>query len=227
LLFSQFDDCPFKLAAARRVAEVVRLQNQNSYEFCYTPKSSAGKALGGLKSSALPTARLLRLWCHVFSRADSIQCPLSAGVWEMINQQEIQGHWNELRGKVKEKWGQLTDQDLQIVGGNVDQVIGRIQQKTGTAREEIENFLSHAMETPTGERVRQVARDVGERAREGYEQVRQRAQEGYEQVRGRAQEGYEQAGHMFEEHTTASVATIFGLGVLAGAIVGMMCSSSD
>jgi uncharacterized protein YjbJ (UPF0337 family) len=143
----------------------------------------------------------------------------------MINQQEIQGHWNSLRGKVKEKWGQLTDQDLQVVGGNIDQVIGRIQQKTGAAREEIESFLNDTMEGPTGERIRQVAQDVSERAREGLETVRQRATDGYEQVRHRAQEGYQQAGQVFEQHTTATVATVFGLGVLTGAAIGlMMCN---
>lgn len=145
----------------------------------------------------------------------------------MINQQEIQGQWNVLRGKVKEKWGQLTDQDLHIVGGNIDQVIGRIQQKTGAAREEIEDFLSELMESPTAERVRQVARDVSERAREGYEQVRQRTQEGFEQVRHRAHEGYEQAGRVFEQHTTATVVTVFGMGVLVGAMAGMMMCSHD
>jgi uncharacterized protein YjbJ (UPF0337 family) len=146
----------------------------------------------------------------------------------MINQQEIQGNWNTLRGKVKQKWGQLTDQDLQIVGGNVDQLIGRIQQKTGAAREDIESFFSETMSGSTADKMRQVTRDVADRARDGLEQVRQRAQDGLEQVRDRAQGGYEQAEHMFEEHTTATVATVFGLGVLAGAVAGMlMCSAHD
>lgn len=146
----------------------------------------------------------------------------------MINQQEIQGNWNTLRGKVKQKWGQLTDQDLQIVGGNVDQLIGRIQQKTGAAREEIETFLSDTMSGPTAEKVRQVTRDVADRARDGLEQVRQRAQDGMEQVRDRASDGYEQANRMFEQHTAATAATVFGLGVLAGAVAGMlMCSMHE
>ena len=59
-----------------------------------------------------------------------------------INAQELQGQWNRLKGQVKEKWGQLTDDDLQISGGNVDQLVGRIQQKTGVARDQIEKFLS-------------------------------------------------------------------------------------
>ena len=58
-----------------------------------------------------------------------------------INAQELQGQWNKLRGQVKEKWGQLTDDDLQIQGGNVDQLVGKIQQKTGEGREAIEKFL--------------------------------------------------------------------------------------
>ncbi|MHC5543451.1 CsbD family protein, partial [Singulisphaera rosea] len=59
-----------------------------------------------------------------------------------INAQELQGQWNKLRGQVKEHWGQLTEDDLQIHGGNVDQLVGRIQQKTGEGREAIEKFLT-------------------------------------------------------------------------------------
>jgi len=58
-----------------------------------------------------------------------------------INAQELQGQWTKLRGQVKEKWGQLTDDDLQIHGGNVDQLVGKIQQRTGEGREAIEKFL--------------------------------------------------------------------------------------
>ncbi len=60
----------------------------------------------------------------------------------MINAQEIQGQWNKIKGQVKEKWGQLLESDLHIEGGNIDQLIGRIQQKTGEGREVIERYLS-------------------------------------------------------------------------------------
>ena len=76
-----------------------------------------------------------------------------------INAQELQGQWNTLRGKVKEKWGQLSDDDLQIHGGNIDQLVGRIQQKTGEGRESVERFLndltskgSSAVSTGRGDR---------------------------------------------------------------------------
>lgn len=41
----------------------------------------------------------------------------------MVNQQVLAGHWNELRGKLKEKWGKLTDDDLLSFNGNVDQLV--------------------------------------------------------------------------------------------------------
>jgi len=59
-----------------------------------------------------------------------------------INAQELQGQWNQLRGQVKEHWGQLTDDDLTIQGGNIDQLVGRIQQRTGETRDAIEKFLT-------------------------------------------------------------------------------------
>ena len=55
-----------------------------------------------------------------------------------INAQELQGQWNKLRGHVKEHWGQLTDDDLQMQGGNIDQLVGRNPRKrTGETREAI------------------------------------------------------------------------------------------
>src|ERR1700730_1705889 len=58
-----------------------------------------------------------------------------------ITTQVIQGQWNTIRGLAKQKWGQLTDDDLQLNGGNIDLLVGRIQQKTGEGREAIERFL--------------------------------------------------------------------------------------
>ena len=59
----------------------------------------------------------------------------------MVNTQVLQGQWNQVRGQLKKKWGQLTDDDLRLSNGNIDQVIGRIQHKTGEAREAVESFL--------------------------------------------------------------------------------------
>ena len=59
-----------------------------------------------------------------------------------INAQTIQGEWNYLCGLAKQRWGQLTDDDFKVVEGNIEQLFGRIQQKTGEGREAIEEFFS-------------------------------------------------------------------------------------
>jgi len=61
-----------------------------------------------------------------------------------INAQDLQVQWNRLRGNIKERWGQLTDDDLKVVEGNIDQLVGLIQHKTGKGREAIEKFLTDA-----------------------------------------------------------------------------------
>ena len=60
----------------------------------------------------------------------------------MVNQQTLQGNWNEIRGKLRSKWGQLTGDDVQTFNGNVDQLVGTIQRKTGAARDSIEHYLA-------------------------------------------------------------------------------------
>ena len=52
----------------------------------------------------------------------------------MVNEQVLSGKWNEISGKIREKWGQLTDDDMQTFHGNATQLVGLIQRKTGEAR---------------------------------------------------------------------------------------------
>lgn len=54
---------------------------------------------------------------------------------------EIKGDWNITKGKLKQKWSKLTDDDLQYVEGKHDELIGRIQQRTGETREAVENVI--------------------------------------------------------------------------------------
>ena len=50
---------------------------------------------------------------------------------------EIRGDWNITKGKLKQKWAQLTDDDLQYVEGQQEELLGRIQKRTGETREAI------------------------------------------------------------------------------------------
>jgi len=58
-----------------------------------------------------------------------------------MNKLEIKGDWNIAKGKMKQKWAKLTDDDLQFVEGKEDELIGRIQKRTGEARENVERAL--------------------------------------------------------------------------------------
>lgn len=58
-----------------------------------------------------------------------------------MNKLEIKGNWNIAKGKLKQKYAQLTDQDLTYVEGREEELIGRLQKRTGAQREEIERYF--------------------------------------------------------------------------------------
>ena len=55
---------------------------------------------------------------------------------------KIMGNWNVLKGKLKQKFGNLTNDDLTFIEGKEDELIGRIQQKIGRTKKQIEELLS-------------------------------------------------------------------------------------
>ncbi|MEP2668241.1 MAG: CsbD family protein [Cyclobacteriaceae bacterium] len=59
-----------------------------------------------------------------------------------MNKLELKGNWNEVKGKLKQKYGQLTDDDLRFAEGKEDELIGRIQKKLGKTKEEIKEELT-------------------------------------------------------------------------------------
>jgi len=60
-----------------------------------------------------------------------------------MNWDQIKGDWKQFTGKVKEKWGNLTDDDLTTIAGQRDQMIGILQQRYGYAKERAEKELSN------------------------------------------------------------------------------------
>lgn len=53
-----------------------------------------------------------------------------------MNWDRIEGQWKQLKGKVTEQWGQLTNDDIDVVAGRRDQLAGKIQERYGVAKEE-------------------------------------------------------------------------------------------
>lgn len=52
-----------------------------------------------------------------------------------MNWDRIEGNWKQFQGKVREKWGKLTDDDLELVKGKRDQLAGRIQERYGIEKD--------------------------------------------------------------------------------------------
>jgi uncharacterized protein YjbJ (UPF0337 family) len=73
----------------------------------------------------------------LFGRIPPEECSLNKDVFE--------GKWKEMRGQVKEWWGELTDDDLDRVAGKADQLVGLIQQKYGYTREHAEEEFNRRL----------------------------------------------------------------------------------
>jgi uncharacterized protein YjbJ (UPF0337 family) len=58
-----------------------------------------------------------------------------------MNWDQIAGSWKQFQGKVREKWGKLTDDDLTVVAGKRDQLSGALQRRYGLAKDEAEKQL--------------------------------------------------------------------------------------
>ncbi len=134
-----------------------------------------------------------------------------------LNQQTLEGNWNEIKGKLQEKWGQLTQDDLQNARGNVDQLVGVIQRKTGEARDRVEKFLSEAVSSgsSTVSKMAESVRDYAHQAADSMDDVRSRTGD---YMRG----GYAQTERMIQQRPMESMAAGFGAGLIAGVVIGLM-----
>jgi uncharacterized protein YjbJ (UPF0337 family) len=64
---------------------------------------------------------------------------------------EIKGDWNIIKGSLKQKWAQLTDDDLQLIEGKQDELLGRIQKRTGETREAVEAAIKEYRDAMSAE----------------------------------------------------------------------------
>ena len=55
-----------------------------------------------------------------------------------MNWDRIEGNWKQFTGRVKEQWGKLTDDDIDVIGGKRDQLVGKIQESYGIGKDEAE-----------------------------------------------------------------------------------------
>lgn len=138
----------------------------------------------------------------------------------MTNEQILEGHWTELKGHIRRKWGELTDDDLMRARGSIEQLVGLIQEKTGEARARVERELDELIRNQASvvTRVADNLRDVADHASD-------RAKEGYQQVSQKVRDGYVSAEKTVQQRPLESVAVAFGTGLIAGVIVGLVARS--
>ncbi len=133
----------------------------------------------------------------------------------MVTREEIQGNWNSFLGGVQKKYSEITGDDLASVKGNIQQMAGVIQRKTGQARDEIEKFLQSLTSDASGsiQHVSDMAENLASKANEGL-------RDGYNYVADRSHEGYETARQTVRQKPVETLAIAFGVGVVAGLIAG-------
>jgi len=66
-----------------------------------------------------------------------------------MNWDQVEGKWKQMKGSVREKWGNLTDSDYEQIAGNRDKFVGRLQERYGYTRDKAEKELDEWMSTET------------------------------------------------------------------------------
>jgi uncharacterized protein YjbJ (UPF0337 family) len=122
-----------------------------------------------------------------------------------MNQQILDGNWNEITGKIREKWGQLTDDDFQQIRGDAEQLVGIIQRKTGEAREAIEQHLQ----------------EISGSAASAVGTARDYAHHASDQVCA----GYAKADRFVRDRPVQSLLVFFGVGLIAGVVAALSLRS--
>jgi len=127
----------------------------------------------------------------------------------MINEEVLKGSWRQVSGKLKQHWGKLSDDDVRSFDGNVEQLVGRLQHKTGEAREVIERFLGQATD-----QVSTINAGLRDAAQVAGAKVTNAVDGTYDALRY----GYEEAQAFVQERPAPSIAVAFGLGVASGLV---------
>lgn len=135
----------------------------------------------------------------------------------MITRQEIEGKWNQVKGSILERWGELTDDDIQVAQGNADQLVGVIQEKTGAGRREIEDFIHDTLSGGAS-----AVNEFAQSAKNYAADAARAARDGYDHAADRVKSGYKQAEGLVRERPAESVAVAFGSGIIAGVILGLV-----
>jgi uncharacterized protein YjbJ (UPF0337 family) len=83
---------------------------------------------------------------------------------ESMNWDQMEGKWKQLKGSVKTRWGKLTDDDLDVIAGREDQLVGRIQERYGIAKDQAQREVDEWGRTQRKERDYETTRKLDRKA---------------------------------------------------------------
>lgn len=135
----------------------------------------------------------------------------------MLTKEEVQGGWTEMKGKIKEIWGQINDDELLDFKGDFEQLVGMIHSQTGQSKQEIEQQLN---------KLNSQLRPMLAQAKQYMEETKQMAADMASQVRESVAAGHEGAQEIVRQRPMQSLAVVFGTGLVAGLVVGLLCRPS-
>jgi uncharacterized protein YjbJ (UPF0337 family) len=138
----------------------------------------------------------------------------------MINEQILQGQWNEIRGTLQEHWGILTNDDLRRFDGNLDKLVGLIQRKTGESRKAVQRYLEEVTADASS-----AISSAAETARGYASRATETAQDALGRVTNQMRERYGDAEDIVRSSPAESVAVAFGAGLFVGLIAGLVMRS--
>lgn len=81
-----------------------------------------------------------------------------------MNSEQMAGKWKQMKGSVKTQWGKLTDDDLDVINGQKEKLVGRIQERYGIAKEEAQRQVDDWSRTHAREEQYQTDRDLNRKA---------------------------------------------------------------
>lgn len=138
----------------------------------------------------------------------------------MSTAQGTAGRYHQYKGKIKERFGEIADDEFERASGSLEQMVGLLQKKTGEARKNIEQFLGGLMGNASD-----TAGAVASQVRQYASQAEDTVRDGYNRLASGVQEGYEQARTTVSNRPVESLAVALGAGLLVGTVLGLLIST--
>lgn len=137
----------------------------------------------------------------------------------MANREQIRGQWNEVKGRLKEHWAQLTEDDLMRAEGSADQLVGVVQQKTGATKSEVERFIDSVLGNGNfREQAAETVQHYAETAQSAASDAADYARENYRRLASQSDDYRQKVVETVRSRPGESLAIAFGLGIAAGAL---------